>query len=266
MASPAPRFRQVFILGVPRCGSTLLGRDLHSHPLMACVGELALLGDDIAAGNHCGCGEPVTACPFWNPLLPVIDPVGRFNYRKFSPATYERLRQQLGAEVIVDTSKVLAWRMFHRPFSPWRRAESGYILMVRDARGVIGSYLRSGRRLKDVLNKYVKWMKRQIRHTEELPDRSLVIYYEELCAEPQRVLGGICDWIGLPFSEAMLEPLERKNHLIHSSVSEYTKTVRKIKLDERWRETLDAASRIEIEAAMRDIPLLKQHYLDQEPA
>ncbi len=41
---PPPRFSVVFVLGVARCGSTLLGRLLDMHSRVLCVGEVLRTG------------------------------------------------------------------------------------------------------------------------------------------------------------------------------------------------------------------------------
>src|SRR5258706_373975 len=62
-------FRNVFVMGAPYSGSTLLGRLLDSHSRIACGGELGLLGQAIANRRPCSCGRLVTECPFWQRLL-----------------------------------------------------------------------------------------------------------------------------------------------------------------------------------------------------
>lgn len=261
MSNQPPRFRQVFVMGVPHCGSTLLGKMFNCHPMISCVGEMALIGEDIRAGKPCGCGKPVTECRFWNPLLPLVDPAGRYDYRAFSPTTYERLSRHLGTEVIADISKPLVWRMLRRPFSPWRKAMAGYVLLVRDSRGVLNSAMRKGRDLDYLLDKHRKWMNRLIKQSTSLADRSILIHYEDLCAKPELAARRLCEWIGIPYSANMLHPNDAEHHFIHSSVSEYSTKREDIRLDERWRSQLDSAARTRIEAVMREIPLLRDRYL-----
>ena len=76
-ATPAnaapPRHPLVFVLGVARCGSTLLGRLLDRHPRVAALGEFMRLDRALARGRPCSCGERVEACPAWGPQLAWIE-------------------------------------------------------------------------------------------------------------------------------------------------------------------------------------------------
>jgi O-antigen/teichoic acid export membrane protein len=55
----------LYVAGWGRSGSTLLSYILADLPGFVAVGELRYLWSAISNGELCGCGEPVTACPFW---------------------------------------------------------------------------------------------------------------------------------------------------------------------------------------------------------
>jgi hypothetical protein len=238
-------FRNIFVMGAPYSGSTLLGRLLNSHSRIACGGELGLLGQAIANRRPCSCGRPVTDCPFWQRLLPALP--GR-THREHRPADYERVRRTLDADVLVDLSKSLCWRMVRWPWSPWRNASTGFLYLVRDTRAVIASELRRKQPLGAALDKHFKWAVRFERLAVSHPERTLVVYYEDLCAAPELELRRVCSWIGVAYQPRMLRPQDHEHHFAHSSSSSYTHSWSgEIRLDERWRGELDAGVLAQIE-------------------
>jgi hypothetical protein len=65
-------------------------------------------------------------------------------------------------------------------------------------------------------------------------DDFFVIRYEDLCANPERVMRKLCDKFHLTFDANMLDPSEEGKHNIGGSPHRFTSTT-KIKLDERWK-------------------------------
>jgi hypothetical protein len=241
----AVSFGNVFVMGAPYSGSTLLGRLLDSHSRIACGGELGLLGQAIANRRPCSCGKLVTDCPFWRELLPSLP--GR-THREHRPADYERARAALDADVLVDLSKSLCWRMVRWPWSPWWSASTGFLYLVRDSRAVIASELRRNQPLAKALRKHLKWSTRFERLAVSHPERTLVVYYEDLCATPELELRRICRWIGVAYESGMLRPQEHEHHFAHSSTSAYTHSWSgAIRHDERWRKELAPAALAEVE-------------------
>ena len=246
----AVRFSNIFVIGAPYSGSTLLGRLLDSHSRIACGGELGLIGQAIANGRPCSCGRPIPGCPAWRQLLRLMP--GR-TYREHRPGDYDRVRAALDADVLVDLSKSLCWRMVRWPWSPWRKSATGFLYLVRDSRAVIASALRRNQTLADALYKHFKWAPRFERLVAAHPGRSLVVHYEDLCASPAAELARICGWIGVAYEPGMQRFGEREHHFAHASRSPYTRQwSSEIRLDERWREELRPPVRAEIERRMSD--------------
>jgi hypothetical protein len=252
-------FRNVFVVGAPYSGSTLLGRLLAGHSRIACAGELGLLGQAIANRRPCSCGRLVPDCPFWRRLLPSL-PDG--SHRKYRPTDYERVRSALNADVLVDLSKALCWRMVRWPWSPWWDSPTGFLYLVRDSRAVIASDLRRDQPLAGVLRKHFKWARRFEDLAVAHGERTLVVHYENLCAAPEVELRRICSWIGVPYEPGMARLVEREHHFAHSSRSRYAQSLaNEIRLDERWREELAPSVRAEVERRMRACLYDRERYL-----
>lgn len=65
--------RVLYITGMMRCGSTMIGNVLNETDRTLHVGELhylwrnGILGE--GTNTSCGCGEPLTGCPLWSDVL-----------------------------------------------------------------------------------------------------------------------------------------------------------------------------------------------------
>ena len=59
------RLPLVYLLAASHSGSTLLAMLLGTHPEICTVGELKLTSLGDIRRYRCGCGELITACPFW---------------------------------------------------------------------------------------------------------------------------------------------------------------------------------------------------------
>ncbi|MGZ3145394.1 sulfotransferase [Lentzea chajnantorensis] len=65
--------RVLYVTGMMRCGSTMIGNVLNETPHAVHVGELHYLWRNgiLTRGTNssCGCGEPLTGCPVWSQVL-----------------------------------------------------------------------------------------------------------------------------------------------------------------------------------------------------
>jgi hypothetical protein len=123
------------------------------------------------------------------------------------------------------------------------------IHLIRDGRDAALSMLARGvgpRTLYDAAKEWAGRVKRGRRDGESLlgPSRYLEVYYERLVAEPREVLQRICDFIGEPMDDRMLE--------FHRDASRHIPAVERYKHETATRPvTTERAGRWE-----RDMPLL----------
>lgn len=57
--------RVVYVCSAARCGSTVLDMFLGSHPAVASLGEVNLVGKALRMGQRCTCGAALAECPAW---------------------------------------------------------------------------------------------------------------------------------------------------------------------------------------------------------
>lgn len=125
------RIPVVYILSNGRSGTTLLDMLLGSAPSAWTMGEAQLLPWELRK-NHspCGCGRDLTACPFWQRVLPEV-PVDE------GPYPIERFRERHGG------GRVLRWGLLpslvrgrttgahRRAVEEYGRVNENYFTVVR---------------------------------------------------------------------------------------------------------------------------------------
>ncbi len=154
------------------------------------------------------------------------------------------LRELEEAQVVVDSSKaVLQLKYLLR--NP--KIEIKIIHLVRDGRAVatslIGHGLQRGSRQETVSAAAREW-RRSIEAAEcllrVLPrSQWLQIRYEDLCRNPETVLGRICEFLGLDAANLNLDFRSRQQHILGNEMR--LKSTSEIRLDERWRTALSPA-------------------------
>jgi hypothetical protein len=250
---PTLRFPLVFVLGVARSGSTLLGRLLDSHPEVLTLGEFMRLDRALRHGRPCSCGSRVERCDFWGPRLGWIEAETGNDFRRFTPDFYARVARSSGARVACDLSKTMTLKLTRG----WRDRGEGYVFLVRDSRGILASAARRGKNVERLLNKHRRWMNRLYRFVQRREGRSLILRYEELCRRPEQELRRVCEFIGIAFDAVMLRPADAPHHLVHVSDTPYLAGRNEISLDERWRTELAPDLLGRIEAQMQSIEVFR---------
>jgi hypothetical protein len=258
LSSPkTPKFRIVFVVGLGRSGSTLLGRLLHNHKSVVDVGELLRLDLKVdEPGALCACGIPLSECPDWKDLMEGIPGKVQRNYRKWTPDLLNRVRENSGADVLVDVSKTRAYRLAKR----WQNPEVGFILLLRDPRGILRSHVAAGKSVDDKLKLHRKWMKRYHAFAKKKANRCHLMYYEDLASNPETSMRKVCDFIGIDFQPKIVVPNTENLHMPVYSTSDYLKGTGELRLDERWRTEMDSGVISNISKSLQHTTLYETRY------
>jgi hypothetical protein len=166
--------RVLYIAGSGRSGSTIVDNILGQADGVVCVGEVRFLWErGILADRLCGCGQPFSACPFWQPVMRTVgdvdasrmavllargtrarhvpwlvrarrDPSSIARRLEELPTVlgrlYAAIAEHAGARVIVDSSKL-------PPYGELLRHVPGvdvsYVHLVRDPRATAYSWSRA---------------------------------------------------------------------------------------------------------------------------
>jgi hypothetical protein len=122
MTRSPDRLQILYVAGMPRTGSTVLGRLLGDMPDVIFVGELNFFWRRFAQGELCSCRQPLPRCPFWSAVVSQA-------YGDLTPAevmrTAELERRVLRHQFVLGLAPA-AWRA--------RRASQVGIMLTERAR------------------------------------------------------------------------------------------------------------------------------------
>jgi len=156
-------------------------------------------------------------------------------------ALFESVRALTGAQVVVDASKDYLKGLGLYRLDPKR---TRLILLTRDGRGVFYSGVRSGLTRQDALRRWVNYYSRTMpliaRNVR--PEGVLRIRYEDLATATATTLQGLCAFLQLDYTPAMLELHARPAHITNGNGMRLRRD-RVIALDQSWRSNLDPADR-----------------------
>ncbi len=194
----------IFILGMPRTGTTLVERLLSSHSRVASIGEFTEF--PMMLGELAGQVQP--------------DPTAATSDVELSLAVDFR---ELGERYAAAASQLAGDKPYFVDKLPYNFLYCGYIAaalpgarLIHLARDPLDTCYAVYKTLffgaysysydLDELTDYFISYHRQMQHWHQvLPDRILDVTYEELVQDPETQARRIVDWCGLPWEEAVLD-------------------------------------------------------------
>lgn len=236
----------IFIVGMPRSGTSLVEQILASHPEVAAAGELETLEhlEHAAAGilgrsgDYPDCLRGVSSSDMARLAKPYLDAItavsasARFVTDKL-PANYERLG--LIEKLFPDA------RIIHTTRQPLDTCLSCYFQNF----GRTITYASNLRTLGDVYRIYEWWM---ARWHEILSIRILDVSYETLVSDTERSVRDLLEFCGLPWDARCLEFYKSKRHVNTASYDQVRQPVYRKSVG-RWKhyeshlgELIDALS------------------------
>jgi aryl carrier-like protein len=220
----------VFILSSPRAGSTLLRVMLAGHPALFSPPELHLLPFDGMAERSQELGLSYLGEGLQRAFMELMNLDANASKALVEDLTqqdlsiqevYAKLQELAGTRLLVDKSPTYAGslRTLQRAEELFEGAK--YIHLVRHPYSVIDSFVRN--RMDKIfgiseLDPYFVaeqvWATSYHNVLEFLqqvePSRHHLIRYEELVGEPAKVMGSLCEFLEIPFDEAVLQPYQGK--------------------------------------------------------
>ena len=192
-----------FVVGALRSGSTMLRLMLDHHPQIACNGDSEYLVDSMHHPDERPdiklYGEWLSTHRIFRDHGFKIDP--RLNYHELATSFITQFSEKSKKPVV----GALVHRHFDRLLGLW--PEARYIHIVRDGRDVANSCVQMGW----AGNPWVAadiWKTAEIcwQETKDLIPESnrYEVKMEELVKDPASVLQGICEFLGVSYSELML--------------------------------------------------------------
>ncbi len=238
----------IFILGTPFCGSTLLTNCLNSHKDLFTAGELnrmpafkqfahLRMNDPEIYTDKCFlCNQRQQECPVWSHSFVNEICSGGINF-----SIYGILAQRTGKKGIVDSSKDPGWLSKMRQSSNFKPDQTFVIHVVRNPFAFAYSWKKKTGM--PVWKGAEIWRDINIRaimtanHDISLP--YLVVRYEQFAVNTETELKRICSFLGIEFSEGMLKFWEVPIHSIGGNASAYLPYLKEnesLNVPKKWHE------------------------------
>jgi hypothetical protein len=256
----------VFVVGMPRSGTTLLSSLLNAHPDLVVAPETHYF-------TRCWTGDPITDWADAERMLGRLDQQPGVHDMALSDEEWATIRKQLRAleapthgdilRVLLDTyaarSGAPAWgektpdHLRHVPEMARQFPEAVFVAIVRDPRDVVLS-LRNLPWSSDTLPEQAwtwrRYAARIVRYHEDLDGRFFHLRYEDLITDPEGTLRGVCAFLGMPFRKSMLRREEQEDRPFDAEREPWKqKSGRQIDPSnrEKWRTQMPEAERVLIE-------------------
>lgn len=212
------RKQLLLVVGAAHSGTTILDAALGVSPHVVGVGEAVRLTSGVntdhlqgrGAERICTCGRPANQCPLWAKVLPELNP--GITVKSHFPLVDDAARGLSPAvRYVLDSSPNALDHV---------DALADYDVRVLQVTRDVRSWVASRRRRKgdNLISAYVTWLRNVKRIDTDLAQRDLPRFqlgYEELALRPREVLTLICNWLDVPFEEAMLTPFGKtRSHII----------------------------------------------------
>ncbi|MCJ7422288.1 tetratricopeptide repeat-containing sulfotransferase family protein [Sphingomicrobium astaxanthinifaciens] len=233
-AAPAATAGPLFILGMPRSGTTLIERVLGGHEAVASAGELSDFA--LAVRRHAAASGPLVLSPEALAARVDLDAVGDAYRRQTAPLAP-------GARHLIDK---MPFNFFFVP-QILRALPEARVLVVR--RGDEDLAIANYRQLFATRFGYydyhydLDWTVRFVARAQRLMDRFeaalggprlRAVRYEAMTADLAGEAGAIVDWLGLDWSDGLLRFHERKAAVTTASSVQVREPVHRRSV-ERWR-------------------------------
>jgi hypothetical protein len=208
---PAP-----FVVGMNRSGTTLLRMMLDAHPDLAIPPETHFVPDVVRASRKRGTKPRDVLAAMkshreWEDFafsdddaLAILERAGKLDPTSALRAFYEAYARRAGKPRWGEKTPRYVLKM---PLIQSALPEARFVHVIRDGRDVTLSVLDRTVKELDAAEVARRWQRKIERARSDAPrlGHYLEVRYEELVAEPRRVLERVCEFIDLPFDEAMLD-------------------------------------------------------------
>ncbi|MCF2947747.1 sulfotransferase [Paraglaciecola aquimarina] len=210
----------IFLLGTQRSGTTLLTRILSTHPKLYIQNELPMEG--------------------------MFD--GEITQEIMLARIVNKISSMHKVELPMEDSSELIWG-WKDPLLTYKLEElsncfsdSKYVLIIRDARGVVNSYMDNRWGLgTTAYTGALRWKHEvalQLAFADKMKDKCLVLRYEDLVQDLPSTLKSLCQFIGVEYSSEMLDFHQRKLEFRENRENRNTAKPADPSNIGKWRQTL----------------------------
>jgi hypothetical protein len=240
-------YNPLFLLGTQRSGTTLLTRILSSHPKLYIQNELPM--DDLFTA-------PVDKETLLRRMVSKISDM-----------------HGVSLSIESDMEPIWGWKepLLTYELDALERCfpDSKYILIIRDGRGVVNSYMDNRWGLgTTAYTGALRWQKEvalQMAFAKKMQEKLLTIRYEDLVQNLPKVLLQMCEFIGVEYSAQMLEFHNKKlDFQVNRENINTTKPAEQSHTD-KWRNQLSEREIALVELVASNELMANGYSLVQDP-
>lgn len=232
-----------FIIGTGRCGTSMLAQMLNSHSKVCVPIELQILFENSNNGARLyeifrkkenvdfGPEDFINLFEARTPhkLHEYFDYRSFFEKQQYPISSLKNLANSLFCEIAESKHKEIFIEQ-----TPWQGQridllnelfpEAKYIHMIRDGRDVAISFAKSPWWHNDIGQNLERWHT-EVKKITDLsnqilkPNQILQVRYEDFVEQPEIGLRRVCDFLGIEFEDAMLDPTTYIDYEIYSKLS-----------------------------------------------
>lgn len=209
--------KPVFLLGTQRSGTTLLTRMLNANNHLFIQNEMAI-GSIFDENNNS------------DVMTNIVNAL--------------KEKHHVCVKSLERENKMWGWKdpmlTAHLSSLETHFSESKYILLVRDPRAVISSYIDNGWGLAtNVYTGALRWseeVRKQLDFADRVKNNCIMVKFEELILEPENVLRRVCSHLAIPYQEEMLRYHHNPLEFFENKSNRNTQQPPDIKNIGHWRD------------------------------
>lgn len=222
--------RPIFVLGVPRSGTTLVEQVLSSHPLIGAAGELTALEDVLLQWADCwlhpGSGQQPMRESVWQAAEAYLEKLSAID--RDSPHVIDKMPGNslyIGfIRLLFPNARIVSCRRDPRDIGV-----SCYSLLFQADR------LKYQTSTWELIGEGFRVHREMMRHWERLYGHSLVqVFYENLTNEPEREIRRLVAALQLPWADECLHHAQRQTTIRTASVAQVRQPIYRSS-QQRWR-------------------------------
>lgn len=208
----------IFVIGSPYSGSTLLANALNGHRLIANAGEMSACFPEFPLGAKTPfcpvCSAAARPCPVWSPEF--IDAVRRSGPRE----SRSLFRKRIHRPVVVDSSKYSDW--LEMAWDPEGAAATAVVVVSRNPFAYHASNRRrTGAQAEESAGEWAYCYDRIFRWLEKTGVPGHWLHYDLFAMAPALALSKLLATFGLPWDSGALRFWERSVHALNGNAGAY---------------------------------------------
>lgn len=227
---PVTALRPIFILGMPRTGTTLVERILGQHPDVISIGEFPDFPQEVArAAQQMNTGQSL------------VEAALQLDY----VALGQRYLQQAadmaqGKPIFIDK---LPFNFLYCGLIRKALPQARIIHLVRDPMDTCYAVYKTlfnqvysfSYQLDELADYFIEYKQLMAHWHQVLPDQILDVHYEQVVAEPEFQAKRILDWCGLPWQQDLLAFHQAKSASTTASAAQVRQPIHQ-KSVQKWRQ------------------------------